>query len=46
MDNRTMVKITEYDNSYAVIIVSRDFRSSQNFYVLKKKLDKLQRDGL
>lgn len=45
MDNRTMVKITEYDNSYAVRTVSRDFHSSKNFYILKSELDKLQRDG-
>lgn len=43
--DRTMVKITENDDSFAVKTKSRDFCSPHNFYILKSELDRMKREG-
>lgn len=45
MNNRTMVKIYETDDSYSIKTVSRGFKSPHRFIILKEVFDKLEQQG-
>lgn len=45
MINKTMVKITEYDNQYSLRTVSKDNRSPHNFYIKKNELERMRKAG-
>lgn len=45
MNNRTMVKIIEYDNQYAIRTVSRENHSSRNFYIKKNEVETMMEKG-
>lgn len=45
MNNRTMVKIREFNNQYVLRTVSKDNRSPHNFYIKKSELERMIKAG-